>query len=184
MRETLRVMKQDETDLVRQAMNGDRGAFAALVESHWRALVSFARSVVGDGAAEDAVQDALVTAWGKLGHLRDSSAFSAWVRRMVLRQCLRRKRSWRNLLPMAAAREPVFEIDPNAELDLQRCLKALAPRQRAVMYLTVVEGRSDRDIGALMEISAASVRSHRRRARRTLNHLLNDPVQIGACHES
>lgn len=173
-------MKQAESDLVRHAVAGDRAAFAALVENHWRVLVGLARSVVGDGVAEDAVQDALVIAWKRLGSLRDLEAFSSWLRRVVVRQCLRRRRGWRDFLPIGTTSEPVFVTDPGAEIDLQRCLKSLAPRQRAVMFLTVIEGRSDSDIALILQISAASVRSHRRRARHSLSSYLDDRLLVGA----
>ena len=63
--------------------------------------------------------------------------------------------------------------DPGCELDLERLLAGLAPRQRAVMHLSVVEGRTDTEIAERMAITAASVRSHRRRARQRLSHLMN-----------
>lgn len=160
-------------------MNGDQGAFADLVERHWSALVGLARSIVGDSAAEDAVQDALILAWRKLGSLRQATAFSTWLKRIVLNQCLRSQRRWLGFLSISDIQEPVFETDPDAELDLARCLESLAPRQRAVMYLTLIEGQSDGEIAALMQISAASVRSHRRRARQRLSHVLS-----GANHGS
>ncbi len=176
-------MKQAESDLVRHAAEGDRAAFAALVEEHWRALVGLARSVAGDGVAEDAVQDALVIAWKRLGSLRDHEAFPSWLRRVVVRQCLSRHRGWRRFVPLVVdgPSEPIFETDPGAEIDLQRCLKRLAPRQRAVMYLTVIEGRSDGDIASILQISAAGVRSHRRRARNSLSRFLDDHLPVRAC---
>ena len=42
--------------LVRAAASGDRDSFGVLVEGCWNALVRFARSIVGDLEAEDAVQ--------------------------------------------------------------------------------------------------------------------------------
>lgn len=177
-------MTQAEARLIEQASLGDRAAFARLVEGRWNALVGLARSVIGDVGAEDAVQDALIIAWDKLGSLRTKEAFSAWLTRIVLRRCMRQRRSWRDLLPIQDAAEPIFEPRPEAELDLQRCLRALAPRQRAVMYMTVVEGRSESEIAELMQITAASVRSHRRRARQRLRHLLESPSHVlhGASH--
>lgn len=171
--ETLKDMNEAEPDLVRRAAGGDRGAFCALAEERWVALVRLARSVVGELEAEDAVQDALVDAWRRLGTLREPAAFSAWLQRVVLRRCLGRVRRRRLWLPLAAAPEPAAERHPEAALDVERLLAALAPRQRAVMHLTVVEGMSDSEIATLMEITPASVRSHRRRARRRLGQLLN-----------
>ncbi|MEM7584970.1 MAG: RNA polymerase sigma factor [Acidobacteriota bacterium] len=164
-------MKPADPNLVRRAVDGDRTAFAALVEAHWAGLVGLARSVVGEAAAEGAVQDGLIVAWKKLGALRDVDAVSAWLTRIVLNQCLRRKRRWRDLLPLGAAAEPAFETSPHSKLDVERCLEALAPRQRAVMYLTVVEGYTESEIADLMQITPAAVRSHRRRARERLSRL-------------
>lgn len=166
-------MDTTEPILVRRAREGDGSAFGALVEGRWAALVGLARSVVGEAEAEDAVQDALVKAWRKLGSLRDETAFPAWLTQIVLRTCFRRVRGWRRFLPLSSAPEPTCQDDGDGDIDLERLLAALAPRQRAVMHLTVVEGQSDREIAERMRISAAAVRSHRRRARERLSHLMN-----------
>lgn len=168
---------------MRRAAEGDRRAFAALVESHWERLVRLARSVVGDAEAEDAVQDGLLTAWEKLPTLRDPNAFPAWITRVVSRTCGRRAHRGRfhaAAVPLAAAGPVPAPVpdDPDSGLDVERFLAALAPRQRAVMHLTVVEGLSDGEIGSALGITAASVRSHRRRARQRLHRLfaeVHDP---------
>lgn len=167
------VTEQAQSFLVRRALRGDRGAFSDLVVSHWTPLVRLARSVVGDADAEDAVQDGLVAAWRRLSSLREPSAFSSWLSRVILRACLKRVRRRRPWLPLADAPEPEAVTDPGGAVDVERMLAALAPRQRAVMHLTVVEGMSDSEIARILEITAAGVRSHRRRARESLGHLLN-----------
>jgi RNA polymerase sigma-70 factor (ECF subfamily) len=161
-----------ETTLIRQAAAGDRDAFSALVEAHWTPLVRLARSVIGEGDAEDAVQDALVLAWGKLSTLRDESAFPAWLKSIVMRRCLRHRRRLLPWLPLSAAPEPIVNSGAEAGLDVARLLSRLAPRQRAVMHLTAVEGMTDREIATILKITAAAVRSHRRRARESLNLLM------------
>ena len=164
-------------ELAARARAGDRDAFGALVERHWAPLVRLARSVVGDRDAEDVVQDALVVAWRRLPALRQPAAFGAWVERTVLRRCLRRaafdsRPGWLRLVSLDAAPEPAAG-DGGADLQVRSLLARLAPRQRAVMHLTVIEGRSDAEIGELMGIAAASVRSHRRRAKQRLEALWN-----------
>jgi RNA polymerase sigma-70 factor (ECF subfamily) len=166
----------EETDaaLVRQAQQGNSNAFSRLVERHWGRLVPFARSVVGDAEAEDAVQDALVLAWSKLGDLAEPAAFRAWVLRILGRLCFRRARFRRRFLSLVGLPE---RPDPAAKsvgqaIEVERILGLLAPRQRAVMHLTVVEGMSDSEIGTVMGIDAASVRSHRRRAKGRLQQVL------------
>jgi DNA-directed RNA polymerase specialized sigma24 family protein len=53
-----------------------------------------------------------------------------------------------------------------------KLLSRLAPRQRAVLHLTVVEGMTDAEIAPLLAITPASVRAHRRRARESAARLL------------
>jgi len=168
-------MRDSETLLVERAREGDREAFAALVEAHWDRLVRLARSVVGEAESEDLVQDGLLVAWRKLGGLTEPSAFSSWVTRVVLRLCLRRTRFRRPWIPLDRVPEPTADSDPGTRIDVERLLGSLAPRQRAVIHLTAVEGMADSEIAALLGISPAGVRSHRRRARERLTHRLSGP---------
>lgn len=165
---------ESDAGLVRAAQLGDVAAFSALVERYWRRLVALARSVTGDLDAEDVVQDTLVIAWKRLGTLRDPAAFGGFMVRSVSRAAVRRARRRAWLQPFAFLAEPA---DPNRDdvdggIHVEQLLGRLAPRQRAVMHLTVVEGMSDSEIGEALGIDAASVRSHRRRAREALRRLL------------
>jgi RNA polymerase sigma-70 factor (ECF subfamily) len=165
-----------DADLVVAARAGETEAFSLLVKRHWSRLVGLARSIAGEAEAEDLVQECLLTAWRKLSTLREPAAFLAWTQRSVARASVRRAR-WRALrLPLAAISEP---RDPRPDAageswTVDVLLARLAPRQRAVMHLTVVEGMSDGEIGARLGIDAASVRSHRRRARERLGPLLRE----------
>jgi RNA polymerase sigma-70 factor (ECF subfamily) len=159
--------------LVARAAEGDREAFSRLAEAEWDRLVRLARSVVGEADAEDLVQDGLIRAWRKLAGLRRPDAFPTWIARVVLRRCFRHNRRPLRLVPLEDAPEPSRTTGPGATgldagLDVERLLAALAPRQRAVMHLTAVEGLSDSEIAGLLQITAASVRSHRRRARQSI----------------
>lgn len=165
-------MSDDTQSLVLQARAGDRGAFARLVELHWGRLVRFARSIVGEAESEDAVQDAFLVAWRKLSGLTDPLRFGGWVGRITYRQCLRRTGRLRHLLSLDAASPQAVLPVSDGEILIWQVLRRLAPRQRAVLHLTVVEEMSDSEIGALLGITPASVRSHRRRGRDRLRQVL------------
>jgi RNA polymerase sigma-70 factor (ECF subfamily) len=155
-------------DDVRRAQAGDDEAFGRLVESCWADLVRLARSVVGEAEAEDAVQDGLIAAWDGIRQLRDPARLRPWATRIVFRRCLRRTR-WRRLrVALGALREPASRPDPESELSLWQLLSGLAPRQRAVLHMTVVEEMSDSEIGDALGLAPGSVRAHRRRAREAL----------------
>ncbi len=173
-------MSDDDRALILSAQGGDIEAFSKLVESHWLRLVRFSRSIVGSSDAEDLVQNGLVKAWRKLAGLRDPRAFSTWVLRIVSRECFSHVRSRRRLISIESA-PPAF--DPaNAgieSVEVEQVLGILPARQRAVMHLTVIEGMSDSEIGAALHITPASVRSHRRRARESLDRLLRSTAPRG-----
>jgi RNA polymerase sigma-70 factor (ECF subfamily) len=165
-------MEGDQTQLVEAARRGEREAYGLLVERHWSGLVRLARSVVGDLEAEDAVQDGLIVAWRQLAQLADSGCFSAWVTRIVFRRCLRRTSLLRRFVPLDAAPESSYAPDPAAGIAVWQVLSRLAPRQRAVLHLTVVEGMTDSEIADRLAIAAGSVRAHRRRARERVAAIL------------
>ena len=153
-------------ELVGRARQGDREAYGDLVELIWPQLVALARTILaGDDEAEDLVQDALVHAWPRLGSLRQPARFPAWIRRIVSRRCfahLRRRRAAADPAPeMHAAPRSAAPLEG---IDVRRVLGRLAPRQRAVIYLTLVEGYSAGEAAAALGILPATARVHRHRA--------------------
>jgi RNA polymerase sigma-70 factor (ECF subfamily) len=162
----------DQSALVRRAMAGDREAFSDLAAVHWRRLVALARSIVADLEAEGVVQDGLIKAWKKLGSLRDPEAFSSWLARIVANTAVARARSRRVFQPLNGAEFPVRDRSSDDRIDVQRLLARLAPRQRAVLHLTVIEGLSDSEIARVLGISSSSVRVHRMRGRQHIKRLV------------
>lgn len=155
----------DQSALVQRAMAGDREAFSDLAAAHWRRLVALARSIVADLEAEGVVQDGLIKAWTKVGKLREPAAFTSWLTRIVANTAVARARRKKIFQPLNGAEFAAREAPTDARIDVQRLLARLAPRQRAVLHLTVVEGLSDTEIAEVLGISNSSVRVHRMRAR-------------------
>ena len=175
-------------DLVRLSREGDREAFGDLVERFWQELVALARGVLATDAdtdAEDLVQDALVHAWQRLWTLRSPEAFGAWMRRIVTRRCLTRARRRRRQEPIEAVIEsgetesatgplPIAGPEPGHRVDAARLLAALAPKQRAALYLTWIEGCTDQEAGRAMGLRPATVRVHRFRGLKRLRQLTEE----------
>ena len=84
--------------LVEQAARGDEDAFASLAAASADRLMAIAFRILRDvGRAEDAVQQALLSAWRELPNLRDPERFEAWLRRLLVNACYaeaRRERRW------------------------------------------------------------------------------------------
>jgi RNA polymerase sigma factor (sigma-70 family) len=162
----------DQFALVERAMAGDREAFSDLAAVHWRRLVALARSIVADLEAEGVVQDGLIKAWKKIRGLREPAAFSSWLTRIVANTAVARARSRRVFHPLNGVEVPVRDRSSDDRIDVQRLLARLAPRQRAVLHLTVIEGLSDSEIARVLGISSSSVRVHRMRGRQHMERLV------------
>src|SRR3954454_2337991 len=84
---------EDDMQLVRRVAAGDRAAFELLMRRHNRRLYRLARATLRDDAdAEDALQEAYLSAYRAIGEFRGESAVSTWLSRLVLNECLGRLR--------------------------------------------------------------------------------------------
>jgi len=93
----------DERATAEAVLAGDRDAFRILVERESAAVIRACHRVLGDiHEAEDAAQEAFVTAFRSLAAWRGEGPFGAWLTRIAVRIALRR----------AERRRDVTWIDP------------------------------------------------------------------------
>ena len=92
--------ESDET-LVMLTLAGEQTAYEALVTRYQKAVVASAASVTKNHfMAEDAAQDAFVTAWMKLNTLQEPKKYASWVCR-IAKNCARNMISrYRSFLPL------------------------------------------------------------------------------------
>ncbi|MCJ7710491.1 MAG: RNA polymerase sigma factor [Chloroflexi bacterium] len=162
-------------DLVVQAQNGDRDAFAALVHMTSDRMYALATRILRDSdLAEDALQGALISVWRQLPTLRDPDRFEAWVRRLLVHACYaeaRRRRTWAanvRVLPMdgPAGPDDGLAIDDRDALD--RAFRRLTVEQRAVFVLHYHVGLQLTEVAETLGIPAGTARSRLYYATRVL----------------
>lgn len=79
--------------VIREVLEGNHDAFRVLVERETPAVLRLCYRVLGDrGDAEDAVQEAFVSAFRSLAAWREDGPFAAWLARITLHVALRRSR--------------------------------------------------------------------------------------------
>ena len=96
-------------DLVNAARNGDRHAFAELVDLESREAIGLCLSILRcQPDAEDAAQEAFVRAWRGLPSLHDVDLWSGWFRRLTVTAALDYYRRRRNghLVPFDGQEPP------------------------------------------------------------------------------
>lgn len=165
----------DEALMARVAQ-GSQTAFAVLVARHLDRHVALAARILGsETEAEDAVQDAFLQCWRHAARFDPQRAkLTTWLYRIVINQCLDRKRKGRHaVLPLDAAGDPP---DPAPRPDqaaaqasdarvVQAALNGLPPRQRAAVMLVYYEGLSNREAAAAMDVGVKGFESLLTRAR-------------------
>jgi RNA polymerase sigma-70 factor (ECF subfamily) len=171
----------------RLAREGDLSAFNELVVEYQALVYNVCYRMLGQAqAAEDAAQEAFVSAWRNIGTLR-GEAFRPWVLRIAanlcrdeLRRRVRRPSSSLDVALEAGVPEPPDE-DPlpedtalNAELraGLDAALAALPDDQRTAIVLCDVDGLDYSEIAAVMNTSLGTVKSRIARGRLRLREAL------------
>src|SRR2546429_8759204 len=88
-----RIPEQDEAGLVARIRAGDRAAFGVLAERYAGVARRVARAVLGDpDDADDAAQDALLSALVKLDQYDPRRPFGPWLLRIVANAATDRRR--------------------------------------------------------------------------------------------
>jgi RNA polymerase sigma-70 factor (ECF subfamily) len=141
---------QSDSQFVSEALAGDRAAFAVLVGRYQRAARAAAFYLLGDHhAAEDAAQEAFVTAYQKLSNLRDSSRFGPWLLTIVRHKAERIGRARRSDVPLVHASDVAGRdstgMDEDAE-NLLAAVMALPERERQLLMLRHFGGHSVAEI--------------------------------------
>jgi RNA polymerase sigma-70 factor (ECF subfamily) len=94
-------------DLLEAARAGDGDAFSELIAPYQRELQAHCYRLLGSvHDAEDALQDALLTAWQGLAGFEGRASLRTWLYRVVTTRCLNARRSARRRRGMPLARGP------------------------------------------------------------------------------
>ena len=201
----------DELTLTRRIAAGDLAAFELLMRTHNRRLYRLARATLGnDAEAEDALQEAYLSAYKRISQFRGDAALLTWLSRLVLNECygrLRKEARRQNVIPMvnmntladadidamtANESDPPDQAAARAEMRalLERKLDELPEIFRMVFVLRSVEELSIEETAQCLNISEATVRTRHFRARSLLRESLaqaiafaeRDVFEFGGAH--
>ena len=180
-------------------------AFAAceLMRKHNRRLYRVARSLLRDDAeAEDALQEAYISAYRALGDFRGEAQLATWLTRIVVNECMTRlRRSARrdNIVPIVSAPAQNAEEEdamaqqasrddtdtPDAALVraemralLERKIDELPQDFRAVFVMRSVEELSVEETAECLGIPEATVRTRHFRARSLLRESIAQELDM------
>ena len=173
----------DETTLVVRAQEGDVHAFEELARRHQDALYRVAVRVLGNSSdAEDALQEAMIDAWRRIGSFRAEAAFSTWMYRIVTNRCTQQQRRTRRTVPVDEVDEslavsgsgsPEYAAEMDAEMAaLSRAVARLPGEQRTCWVLRELEGLGYAEISEITGAGENAVRGRIHRARTALAEVM------------
>jgi RNA polymerase sigma-70 factor (ECF subfamily) len=162
---------ENELRLVRQAKAGDREAFGQLMENHAVRAYRIAFSILqNQSEAEDAVQEAFITAFKSIKKLEKEASFGSWLSRVVTtrvydlaRQKQRGKKiieSETAALKLEIARSSGNPVNGTTDLslDLREAITKLPDLHRAAVMLRYTEDASTDDIAKVLGRPAGTIR--------------------------
>jgi len=183
-----------DADLARRVAARDPVAFEVLMRRYNARLYRVARAILRDDAeAEDALQEAYLCAYAKMGGFRADATLSTWLTRIVINEALgrlRRRKRDAVVVPFSGAErteEEEREIVPDDPSDspetaalrgelrglLERRIDALPVAFRTVFLLREVEEMTVAEAAQCLDIPEATVRTRLFRARALLRDALS-----------
>ena len=168
----------------------ERLAFEALIAGYADRLYSVALRITGSPEdAEDAVQDAVLSAFQHWARFRGQALGTTWLYRITVNAALQRvrrrhpadyltetdfQRGW-----VADWTEDLARLTEQAELYavLERGITLLSEDLRVTLVLRDVEGLSSAESAAILELTEAAMKSRLHRARVLLRKYISDYLE-------
>ena len=189
----------DDLELARRIAEGDPVALESLMRACNRKLFRVARSILDDDAeAEDALQEAYVTAYVQMKTFRGGSKLTTWVTRIVINEALGRLRKKKrqaevfvfspdSVEPAAQESTPMDERSTSPEDQASRAeLRAVLERRigelpvafRTVFMMRELEEMTVEETAECLGIPEATVRTRLFRARALLRESLAREIDM------
>lgn len=180
---------------VAHVLAGDTASFEQIMRRHNQRLFRLTRAILGnDAEAEDATQQAYVSAFTHLASFSGESSFSTWLTRIARNEALSRLRKRKRLseMPMeeeegsmgqSRARSPE-DAAALAQLTgaIEHAIDALPEIYRVVFVMREVQGLDTAETAACLEVTEEVVKVRLHRARNQLQRALLDDIDAQTPH--
>ncbi|ABY37108.1 MAG: RNA polymerase subunit sigma-24 [Chloroflexus sp.] len=176
-------LQPDETELVARACAGDQSACATIVQRYTGVLYNQAYRMLGDAfEAEDAVQEVFLRAFRNLQSYDPSRRLVTWLLTIGSNYCIdrlrRRRFNWLTLedvafwLPSTQPGPERSALQRAQQEVVQRALQRLPVTYRGVTVLRYWYDLSYEEIGQVLGLTEATVKTRLHRARKMLQEAL------------
>ena len=184
-----------DAELVERARQGEPAAFGELVERHRSAVYRAALAALRSPAdAEDAAQEAFLTAYRRLSSFRAEASFKTWLLTIAWHQAINQRRGltrWWRLIAQPRDRDdegfeyehgyPSRDRSPEEALederlrhDIERAIRELPPKLRDPLLLAQSGDYKYDEIGAMLKAPVGTIKWRISEARRLVKQRLRE----------
>jgi RNA polymerase sigma-70 factor (ECF subfamily) len=191
---TYRPEEDEDSEVVKECVEGNRDAFNILVEKYYRRIYNLAYRFVGDQEeANDLAQDIFTAAYQNLKRFRGESKFSTWLFQIATNRgknrfkYLKRRGYFANKGPIDGDEDreglprelPDTSSNPEdllAGKEIQRIVQEaiddLEPDHKEIVILRDIEGFSYEEIARMLDLPEGTTKSRLHRARMVVKEKL------------
>jgi len=196
----------NEKELIARLRTGDSDAFEHVVQQYGGRMLATARRFLNnEHDAQDAVQEAFISAFRAIERFKGDSLLSTWLHRIVVNAALGQLRSKRNrseepikeFLPLfdhegewvddparwSEANEIALERRDSREM-VRRCIEQLPANYRSVLLLRDIEELDTEETTQALRVTANAVKVRLHRARQALKALIERELLFQSNHSN
>lgn len=173
-------MSAQINELVTEAKNGSAEAFGELYELYYKEMYCYACYITGSELlAQDAVSDAVLSAFKQIKSLKKPEAFKGWLFKILCAACKRyytENQKKGDLVYLddenGGFTEPAAYESIELSVELSRALEALSGDEREIVLLSVLGNYKSHEIAEMLDYPPSTVRSKLKRSLRKLREAL------------
>lgn len=143
------------------------------------------RMVKNEADAEDLLQNSFIDVFTKLDTFRFQSSIGAWIKRIVINNCinfLKKRRLYFEEITERMGEQadaPTENVPPLSVRAIKDAIFQLPDGYRVVFSLYQMEGYDHKEIAEILSVSEQTSKSQYSRARKKLKELLTQPTALG-----
>lgn len=192
-------MHRSHNDQISPLLSADESSWRDIVQTHTQYLFRLIGRFFGDQqTAEDLAQETFFRAFRYRKTCRDEAALKHWLSKIAIRLCydeLRKKKNLKELSVSDINPDAVKELETKLSCEnrgenanpetslitrdlLEMMLAQLSEKDRMILILTEVEGRTSSEVAGLMGLTRAGVKMRIYRSRRLVLQKLDSILEI------
>lgn len=170
-------MNEENLKLIELSKKGDAHAFSQLYSMYSNELYRYALYMTGNTQdAEDAVQEAVISAWRSVHNLKENDKFKLWLFKILTNKCktlLIRNNKSHDALPIDEYDFIGVDDDFTVSTELKSALQSLTPPDGQIIMLSIIGGFKSDELAQIYNMKPSTIRSRQKRGLEKLKAILS-----------